>query len=112
MGEFETPTAVVFVPSNFAIADDWRPNGNIVAVVTALRSVALTLDVLWSKTLVAALSAASSANSVSSVAFHADLAVKHAGFSFRESCHGLATNFLYLIATTRFETYPCHGSNT
>ena len=46
MGEFETPTSVVFVPSNSAIADDWRSNGNAVAVVATLRSVALALNVL------------------------------------------------------------------
>ena len=57
MGEFETPSSVVFVPSNSSIADDWGPNGNAVAVVTTLRSVALALDVLPAKTFVAPLSA-------------------------------------------------------
>ena len=104
MGEFETPASLILVPSNPTIVDDWRSNGNAVAVVTTLRSVALALDVLPAKTFVATLSATCSTGSVSSVALHADFAVKHSSFSFRESCHGLATNFLYLTATTGTET--------
>ncbi len=57
MGEFETPTSVVFVPSNSAIGDDWRSNGNTVAVVATLKSIALTLNILPAKTFVATLSA-------------------------------------------------------
>ena len=66
------------------------------------RSVALALNVLGTKSLVAALSAAGSTNGVACVAAHANLAVKQAGFCFRESCHGGATEFPYLTATTRF----------
>ena len=46
MGEFETPASLIFVPSNPTIVDDWRSNGNIVALVTALRLDALTFNVL------------------------------------------------------------------
>ena len=104
MGEFETPASLIFVPSNPTIVDDWRSNGNIVALVTALRLDALTFNVLPAQTFVTTLSATCSTGSVSSVALHADFAMKHACFSLRESCHGLATNFLYLTATTGTET--------
>ena len=112
MGEFETPTSVVFVPGNSTMGDDWRSNGNIVAVVATLRSVALAHNVLPAKTLVATLSATCSTGSVSSVALHADFAVKHASFSFRESCHDMATHFVYLTTTTAKETRGCQNSNT
>ena len=100
MGKFETPTPVVFVPSNSAIGDDWRSNGNTVAVVATLKSVTLALNVLPAKTFVTTLSATCSTGSVSSVALHADFAVKHSSFSFRESCHDMATHFVYLTTTT------------
>ena len=65
-------------------------------------SVALSLDVLGTKSLVAALATASGTHGVTSVAAHANLAVKQAGFCFGESCHGWATESPYLTATTRF----------
>ena len=65
-------------------------------------SAALALDILGTKSLVAALAAASGTYGVASVAAHANLAVKQAGFSLGESCHGRATESPYLIATTRF----------
>ncbi len=65
-------------------------------------SVALALDVLGTQSLVAALSAANGTNGITSVAAHANLAVEQAGFCFGESCHDGATDFPYLIATTRF----------
>ena len=100
MGEFETPASLIFVPSNPTIVDDWRSNGNIVALVVALSSDTLSLNVLPAQTFVATLSAACSTGSVSSVALHADFAVKHSSFSFRESCHVMATHFVYLTTTT------------
>lgn len=66
------------------------------------RSIALALDVLGAKSLVAALSAANGTNGVACVAAHANLAVKQAGFCFGESCHDGATEFPYLTATTLF----------
>ena len=65
-------------------------------------SVALSLDVLGTKSLVAALATASGTHGVASVAAHANLAMKQAGFCFGESCHGRATESPYLTATTRF----------
>ena len=112
MGEFETSTPVVFVPSNSTIVDDWRPNGNAVAFVITLRSVTLALNVLPTKTFVTTLSATCSTGSVSSVALHADFAVKHTSFSFRESCHDMATHFVYLTTTTAKEIHECQNSNT
>ena len=52
-----------------------------------MRSVALSLDVLGSKTLVTALSAADGANGISCVAAHANFAVKHTSLCLGESCH-------------------------
>jgi len=66
-------------------------------------SCALALDVLRSETLVTALSATSCTNCVTCVAAHANLAMQQASFSFRESCHGLATRSPYLIATELLE---------
>jgi glyoxylase-like metal-dependent hydrolase (beta-lactamase superfamily II) len=67
-----------------------------------MKSGALALDVLRAQTLVAALSAANSTDRIASVATHADFAVKHTGFCLGESCHGGATEFPYLIATSSF----------
>ena len=66
------------------------------------RSVALALNVLGTKSLVAALSAANGTNGVAGIATHANFAVKQTGFCLRESCHDGATESPYLTATTRF----------
>ncbi len=65
-------------------------------------SVALSLDVLWTQTLVAALATAGSLHGVACIAAHANLAMQQANLRFGESCHGVPTNPPYLIATTRF----------
>ena len=112
MGQFEITLVVVLVPSNSTTVVDWGSNGIHFAIDTTVRSVALTLNVLWTQALVATLSAASSTNSVTSIALHANFTLKHTSLSLRKSCHGLATNFLYLIATTGIETTGWHDSNT
>ena len=76
------------------------------------RSVALALNVLWTKSLVAALSAARGTNGVSSVAAHANLAVEQASLGFGESCHDEATKSPYLTATALFgylQNRPTNG---
>ena len=65
-----------------------------------MQSAALSLNVLRTKSLVTALSAAYGTNSITCVTAHANLAVEQAGFCFGESCHGLATKSPYLIATS------------
>ena len=103
MGEFETPLLLFLFPAILPllmIGDQWQH----CCLVTALRLDALTFNVLPAQTFVTTLSATCSTGSVSSVALHADFAVKHSSFSFRESCHDMATHFVYLT-TTRSKRY-------
>ena len=65
-------------------------------------SVTLALDVLGTKSFVAALSAAGGTNGITGVAAHANLAVEQASLGFRESCHDGATKSPYLTATALF----------
>ena len=104
MGEPEATAFAFLIPGNSAVVVDWRSDGNAVASIFDLESDTLTLNVLWAYAFVATLSTTLCTNSISSVALHADFAMKHACYSLRESCHGLATNFLYLTATTGTET--------
>ena len=104
MGEFETTVAAVLVPRNCTIVADWRSYGSAATVDFTLNSNAFTLNVLPAQAFVATLAATCGTRSVSSVALHANLANEHASLSFGESCHSLATNFLYLTATTGLET--------
>ena len=75
-------------------------------------SVTLALDVLGTKSFVAALSAAGGTNGITGVAAHANLAVEQASLGFRESCHDGATKSPYLTATALFgylQDRPANG---
>ena len=102
MGQPQNAAVGLLVPGRASARVVWRPNNPLDAVDWIAPSVALALNVLGTKSLVAALSAASGTNSVACVAAHANLAVKQAGFCLRESCHDGATESPYLTATTRF----------
>tara|TARA_B100001109_G_C18756161_1_gene423759 strand:- start:342 stop:488 length:147 start_codon:yes stop_codon:yes gene_type:complete len=47
MGKPEATSSAFLIPSNIAFVFDWRPDGNAVASISALKSDALTLDILW-----------------------------------------------------------------
>ena len=102
MGQPQNAAVGLLVPGRASAGVVWRPNNPLNAVDWVASSVTLALDVLGTQSLVAALSAASSTNSVACVAAHANLAVKQAGFCLGESCHDGATEFPYLTATTCF----------
>jgi len=87
LGQFQDAVAGVFVPSRASARPVGRSNRLVLGVDDVSESVALSLNVLWTKALVTALSAAHGPDSVARIAAHADFAVKHACFCFGEPCH-------------------------
>ena len=101
MGQFEIALVAFLMAGNTAVVVIRRSHGTGNSSAIELGSNTLSFHIFRTQSFVAALSTACGFPSIASIAFHANLNAKQALFSFRESSHVAATNFLYLIATTQ-----------
>ena len=99
MGKLQTSAVGIFIPSNIAYGITWRRHANGDEYIRVVKSGTLALDIFGPEAFVVTLSTFYSTKSVPSIAFHANFPTKHSCFCLWESCHGLPTNFPYLITT-------------